>query len=180
MFIIKRDNKTCGKIETLHDDQQISLSAETADDGIKGVTKEMLAKKLVEKHTNFIKNYKKEFDILERISVLKEKQDQLEYWLCSDNDPNEYQKHLRDMEVADRELLNLNSDLMKVHDSPDSTGSKNSTGDSDSGNGNNISDKPKVRYNWLKQQILRHEDSMDYWKGRYNDLIKAGGKKLVQ
>ena len=143
---IKSKNKIKSKIEKPHN----------------GLTEKKLAKKLIEKHQTFVENYKKEFDIFQRISILKEKQDQLEHWLCSENNLDEDQKYFREMELADKELLKLNRELEKLYDS-----------DSDS---NKILDEPRKRYNWLKKKISEHEDSMKYWKERYGDLTKKGAK----
>ena len=58
------------------------------------LTKAELSGMLVEKHKNFIKEYRKEFDILDRIAILKEKREQLDFWVKDSKDIPEQQRRL--------------------------------------------------------------------------------------
>lgn len=116
---------------------------------------------LIEKHQKFISEYKKEFDIIDRIFVLKEKQDQLEYWLHdSKDDPEKNQKYLKAMRAADKELLKLNDELNVLYTS-------NSNGTPNVPKANS-----KSRYNWLKNKIETHKEAMAYWDEKLQEYSK--------
>lgn len=139
------------------------------------VTPKELSNLLVEKHQKFITEYKKEFDILDRIFVLKEKQDQLEYWLHdSKDDPEKNQKYLKAMRAADKELLKLNEELKVLY----------SSNSNETETPNVSKTHPKSRYNLLKDKIEMHKEAMDYWDEKLQEhskdkkiLSKRQGKK---
>jgi|GEM_PF-712245 len=127
------------------------------------ITPKELSNLLVEKHQKFIEEYKKEFDILDRIFVLKEKQDQLEYWLHdSKDDPEKNQKYLKAMRAADKELLKLNEELKVLYSS-----------NSNETQTHNVSKTNlKGRYNLLKNRIEMHKEAITYWDKKLKDLSK--------
>ena len=114
--------------------------------------KEGLSSLLVEKHKNFAKEYRKEYDIIERISVLKEKQEQLEYWLRDTKDDKEKnQKYAQSKEVASHEMDKLSEELRGLHE-----------GKSRKTHGPPETDV-KARHKWLKSQIDVHDEATNYW-----------------
>lgn len=124
----------------------------------KKVTLEGLSNLLMEKHQGFIAEYKKEFDILDRLFVLKEKQDQLEYWLHdSKDDLEKNQKYLQAMKVADKELLKLNEELTTLYSSTGSTAPETSH---------------NTRHKLLEDKIGMHKEALDYWNEKLQELSK--------
>ena len=136
-------------------------------------TPEELSNLLVEKHQEFIAGYKKEFDILDRIFVLKEKQDQLEYWLHdSKDDLEKNQKYLKIMRAADKELLKLNEELAALY---------GSNPDESPGGPPNVSKTPaKSEHKLLKSKIETHNEALDYWNGKIQELLKAKKDKKAR
>lgn len=127
------------------------------------VTPKELSNLLVEKHQKFIAEYKKEFDILDRIFVLKEKQDQLEYWLHgSKDDPEKNQRYLKAMRAADKELLKLNEELKALYSS--------NSNETETPNVSKIN--LKDRYNLLKNRIEMHKEAITYWDEKLQELSK--------
>ncbi|MEA3254231.1 MAG: hypothetical protein U9Q22_00165 [Candidatus Altiarchaeota archaeon] len=132
----------------------------------KKVTPEELSNSLIEKHQKFITEYRKEFNILDRIFVLKEKQDQLEYWLHdSKDDPERNQKYLRAMKLADKELLKLNEELTTIYSSNGSTASETN---------------PNSRHKLLKDKISMHKEAIDCWNEKLQELSKDKKEKEIK
>lgn len=114
--------------------------------------KEGLSNLLVEKHKNFAKEYRKEYDIIERISVLREKQEQLDYWLRdTKDDPEKNQKYAQTKDVASREMDKLSQELRSLHE-----------GRSRKTHGPPETDV-KARHKWLRGQIDQHDEAANYW-----------------
>ena len=129
------------------------------------VTKEELSNLLVEKHKNFIKEYRKEYDALERIAILKEKHEQLDYWVKDSKDnPTLHEKYLQLEKASDKELASLQQELKSVYES-----STRNYGPSEN--------DPKARYAWLKTQIKLHEEGQTYWTGKSKEFLDAQNVK---
>ncbi|MBN2250901.1 MAG: hypothetical protein JW724_02350 [Candidatus Altiarchaeota archaeon] len=129
------------------------------------LTKEELSNLIVEKHKNFLSEYRKEFDILERLSVLKEKQDQLEHWVRdSRENPPQNQKYLQAMKAADKEFSGLKAELKSLYECNPAI------------NINNFENDSKNRYKWLRNQITTHEEALNYWTERTCELIREKEK----
>ncbi len=123
------------------------------------ITKEELANLLLEKHKTFTKEYKKEYDALERITVLREKQEQVQYWLKDSKDnPVQNQKYQVISKSTEKELSTLQQDLISLYESK--AGRNYGPSESD----------PKARHTWLKSQIKLQEDAGAYWDGRKKEI----------
>lgn len=107
------------------------------------ITKGKLSKILVSKHKKILQKYKKEFETLDRIRVIKDKQELLEHWLKSANNQDEEGKYIKELEVADAELSKLNDELLKNYGEIFNT---------------------KEHYNSLKNKIKIEEQAILYWK----------------
>ena len=126
---------------------------------------EELANLLAEKHRNFIKDYRKEYDILDRIAVLKEKKEQLSYWIDdSKGNPPLHQKYLQAKENTDAEVNKLGEELKNLYSSKTK---KFGPTETDS----------KGRHKWLKTQITSHEEGETYWKNKITEIGQAGTQK---
>ena len=117
----------------------------------KYLTAKVLSKKLVDKHQNFLKQYKKEFDLLGKIIVLEEKKDQLEHWANTTSDEKTAQKFLKDKESADKKLMKLADELKKI-------------------SSEGTSPRLKERHSLLKKELRNHRKALDYWWKIYKDL----------
>lgn len=125
------------------------------------LTKAELSNLLVEKHGNFIRDLKKEFDVLDRMAILKEKKEQLDFWVKDSQDnPEQLKKHLLAREIAQNEFSQLNEELKALH----SSGRRMGPQESD----------VKSRHNWLKNQITVHEEALSYWGAKIRELSEAG------
>jgi len=123
------------------------------------ITKEELTNLLVEKHKNFVKEYRKEYDSLERISVLKEKQEQIAYWLKDSKDsPVQNQKYQQASKATEKEMSTLQQELKSLYESKASR------------NFGPPETDPKARYAWLKNQIKLHEESLSYWETKKKEI----------
>lgn len=79
------------------------------------LTKEDLSNMLVEKHANFIKEYRREYDILDRLFVLREKKEQLDYWVDeSKTNPSQHEKYLQSMKNTEKSLSGLAAELKSL------------------------------------------------------------------
>jgi len=88
---------------------------------------------LVQKHENLAKKYSLELDVGERVSVLREKRDQLRHWIAAEK-PNEIR--VRELGSVEEELGKLeNSGLLK----------------------------PSRYYKDLKANIDEHNEAKKYW-----------------
>lgn len=127
--------------------------------------KEELAALLVEKHRNFIRDYKREYEILDRIAVLKEKKEQLIYWIeDSKNNPELHQKYKNAKENTEKEEAKLIEELRNLYSSKSR---KFGPPETDS----------KARYKWLKSQITSHEEAEKFWANKILELQKEGEVK---
>jgi hypothetical protein len=139
------------------------------------LTKEKLANVLVRKHRNFLTQYKKEFELLDKIKILEDKQEQLEHWLNSAKDAKEEDIYIKELEQTDNEILKLNEELKKLRDvttiAPNSSAANN--GEDNINNGFFL----KNRYKWLKNQISVEEQTLSYWAERYKKYKAIGGGK---
>ena len=129
------------------------------------LTKEDLSQLLVEKHRSFITEYKREYDILDRLFVLKEKKEQLGYWVDeSKTNPQAHEKYLSAMKNAENELSGLSNDLKALKET-----SHRSFGPSES--------DPRARHKWLKAQITGHEEGAGYWTNKIKELSEEKNHK---
>jgi hypothetical protein len=129
------------------------------------LAKEDLSQLLVEKHQNFITGYKREYDILDRLFVLKEKREQLRYWVDeSKTNPAQHEKYLLAMKNNEEELSKLSEELKSLKET-----SHRSFGPSES--------DPKARHKWLKAQITGHEEGASYWTNKIKEIADAKNRK---
>ena len=128
------------------------------------ITKEDLSRHLVEKHKNLMKDYKKEYDILDRIAILKEKKEQLEFWVHDSRDnPAKNQKYVQAAKDADKDYSMLVSELKSLYES----GPGRSTGALESDH--------RARHKWLKSQITLQEEALNCWAQKTKEFSE--GKK---
>ena len=126
---------------------------------------EELANLLVEKHRNFAKDYRREYDILDRIAVLKEKREQLLYWIDdSKNNPEAHQKHLSAKDNTDQEVTKLHDELKGIYASKSKKFGPPET-------------DTKGRHKWLKGQISANEEAETFWKNKITEIQTSGTKK---
>ena len=71
-------------------------------------TPKKLTEALIEKHDRLIQEYSDSMEGLERLAVLKEKKDQLEYWVDSDGAEN----FLKELSSTKKELEKLEKNLI--------------------------------------------------------------------
>jgi F0F1-type ATP synthase delta subunit len=74
------------------------------------ITPEFLKKKLIEKHKNFINEYKQKLDDMQRLFVLEEKIDQLSHWIEKDSEQSNSQL-ISNKHASETELEELKSRL---------------------------------------------------------------------
>jgi hypothetical protein len=130
------------------------------------IDKEDLSNLLVEKHKNFIKDYKKEYDILDRIAILKEKKEQLEYWVQDSKDnPAKNQKYLQAAKDVEKEFSNLTAELKSLYESSPSRVS------------GSIDSDHKARHKWLKGQIALQDEALNYWTAKIKEVSEAKKQK---
>jgi len=113
---------------------------------IKGITPKQLSKKLVEKHRRFLNTYSKEFDLLQELFVLREKQDQLEHWVedaKNEDDKKKYKTYMKQKKNTEDAILKLRGELEEV------TSSENYDS--------------RQRYEFLKKCIDSQKDAINYW-----------------
>jgi len=104
------------------------------------LTPKGLADVLVKKHDGFIKKYSDELEAGERVSVLREKMDQLKHWIA---DEKTSKKHVTELSAVEDELKKLEgSGLLK----------------------------PQSYYKDLKKRIEEHAESKDYWSKMLGEL----------
>jgi hypothetical protein len=125
------------------------------------LAKEDLSQLLVEKHQNFITEYKREYDILDRLFVLKEKKEQLRYWVDeSKTNPAQHEKYQTAMNNTEQEIARLSEELKSLKET-----SPRSFGPSES--------DPKARHKWLKAQITGHEEGVSFWTNKIKEIADA-------
>jgi len=97
------------------------------------LTPKGLAQLLVSKHDNLMKRYSLELSVGERVSVLREKKDQLKYWVSSKKTD---EVRLKELAAVEDELKKLeNSGLLK----------------------------PVSYYKDLKSKISEHSEAKNFW-----------------
>lgn len=129
------------------------------------LAKEDLSNLLLEKHENFVKEYRREYDTLDRLFVLKEKKEQLGYWVDeSKTNPSQHEKYLQAMKNTENELSSLAAELKSIKEtSPRSYGPPESD--------------QKARHKWLKAQITTHEEAKAYWANKIKEIAEAKNPK---
>jgi len=121
--------------------------------------KEELSNLLIEKHRNFVKEYRKEYDLIERISVLKEKKEQLDYWLADSKDDQEKnQKYAQLKESSVQELTKLSDELKALYEGKPRRSHAPPEADI------------KARHKWLASQIAVHDEGATYWLTKKTEL----------
>lgn len=129
------------------------------------LSKEDLSQLLVEKHRNFIAEYKREYDIIDRLFVLREKKEQLRYWLDeSKANPGQYEKYLQAMDNTEKEISSLTDELKSLKET-----SRRTFGPSDSDS--------SARHKWLKAQIAAHEEALSYWTNKIKEIADSKNPK---
>ncbi len=113
------------------------------------LTKKKLCKILVRKNKKFLGEYQREFELLNKIKVMKEKQDLLEYWLNSSQSSKKENGYLKELEKVDKELEKLKDEyaFFSENDGFDDNYLKN-------------------RHKFLKEKIKAKEKAIPYWRGK--------------
>ncbi len=118
------------------------------------LTPKKLSKSLVKKHKELIKGYEVEYELLDRISILEEKKDQIDYWVESSEEGGKGSRKIKKQKkMVDSELLELKKDLGER------------AGSSDNAN-------VKKRLTTLRNMIEEHNKALDYWKNKNKELSK--------
>lgn len=126
----------------------------------KKITEQELCGMLIEKHQEFLEGYKREFDIRHQSIVLREKKDQLEHWLKdSEDDAKKHKAYVRRLEATNQNMLKLEQELEKLQ----------STKGLDE----------EERYKMLKQQIDMHNEALNYWTEKFNNLSTEKKEKEI-
>jgi hypothetical protein len=108
-----------------------------------GLNPRGLAETLAEKHDRFIKKYSAELGAGERVSVLREKKDQLKHWVADDKSN---QKHAKALAAVEAELKEIeDSGLLK----------------------------PASYYKGLKEKIGEHTESKEYWVNKAREVVST-------
>ncbi|MCK4244750.1 MAG: hypothetical protein KAX20_03900 [Candidatus Omnitrophica bacterium] len=113
---------------------------------VERITPKQLSKKLVEKHQRFLNEHSKEFDLLHELSVLKEKQDQLEHWIedaKNEDDEKKYTAYRKQKENTEKDILKLTKELEEIKSSENYDS--------------------RQRYEFLKNSIDSQRDAINYW-----------------
>lgn len=117
------------------------------------LTKEKLARELIKKHKNFLENYKKRFELFERMRILKDKQEQIEHWLNISKNSNEENRYIEELQEIDKELEILRKEL-------------------------NLKDKTSGKigeHSILKNKISNEETAIVYWEEKLKNFSKENG-----
>ncbi|HEX54871.1 MAG: hypothetical protein DRO90_00510 [Candidatus Altiarchaeales archaeon] len=117
------------------------------------LTRKKLAKLLIDKHHRFLKKYRRELEVLERVVLLMEKEEQLEYWAkvaYEDGDDEGYEKFLKQRELTDKKISQSIGELKRIN--PDIK--KNEF---------------KKRHSFLLKSMKEHRSALDYWNRIYKD-----------
>ncbi len=112
----------------------------------KTLTKKQLPKKLVEKHQRFLTGYNTEFELLNKLLILEEKQEFITHWTEDaelEDDKKKIKAYSTQKKKNEKELSQINKKLeeMKI------TSSLN----------------PKQRQTFLKNIIDSHKEAISYW-----------------
>jgi len=118
-----------------------------------------LSRKLLEKHRRMLGDYRREFEIRQKVSVLNEKGDLLAHWIKSAEEDGSggYEKHKRDKEMVGHEISSLTTELkdMTLQEVRDES-----------------KDESVKRYSFLGERINAHKEAIEYWNGRVKELSK--------
>ena len=116
-----------------------------------------LAKLLIDKHHKFLNEYREEFELLDRLIVLNERQEQLSYWIESTRYDNakKYKKYLKQKKITDKEISELKK---KIDDMSDTS-------------------NPDKRHEFLSIAIKDHRSALDYWNRIYKEPIKDSNER---
>ena len=108
------------------------------------LTQKSLADLLHKKHESLLGKYSTELKSIDRISLLEEKLDQLEYWVKENRSEENIDKYIKEKNNTDEELENLKKSVEHV----------------------SISNRKREG---LKEKLRAHTDAMNYWKKVYAD-----------
>lgn len=101
-----------------------------------------LAELIAAKHERLIGEYSSKVSGLERINVLKEKLDQLDYWI-QNNDKHDYiEKKIQEKKRTEQELQELQK---------------------------NVTDEDRRLYNTFKTKIKDHQQALQYWRNKMKE-----------
>ncbi|MEM4347298.1 MAG: hypothetical protein QW802_01765 [Candidatus Altiarchaeota archaeon] len=117
------------------------------------LTKERLVRELIKKHKNFLEEYRKRFEFLERMRILKDKQEQIEHWLSKSKNSEEEEKYIKELQDVDKELEILRKEL-------------------------NLEDKTNEKiseHSILKNKIVNEENAIAYWEEKLKSFSKENG-----
>ncbi len=120
---------------------------------MKEVGEKELLEGIIKKHENFLKEYGKEFEQLDgvkhtreelkkKLSVLREKQSQLEHWI---NDSDNGEKFTEEKRKADSEINNITTAL------------------------EGLPQIDEARHRELKGVVEKHKKALEYWNERKTD-----------
>ncbi|MEM2917934.1 MAG: hypothetical protein QXY62_00310 [Candidatus Altiarchaeota archaeon] len=117
------------------------------------LTKERLVRELIKKHKNFLEEHRKRFEFLERMRILKDKQEQIEHWLSKSKNSEEEEKYIKELQNVDKELEILRKEL-------------------------NLEDKTNEKiseHSILKNKIVNEENAIAYWEEKLKSFSKENG-----
>lgn len=123
---------------------------------LKAFTRKQLSKKLVEKHKKFLEEYRKEFDFLQKLLVLEEKQDLLEHWMEdaeAEDDGKKLKEYTKQKNKNDKEMSEIRKMLKDLNQKEDADA--------------------KQRYELLKKSMDSHKEAMNYWASQQNERERA-------
>ncbi len=118
----------------------------------KMLTKKELSEKLVEKHERLLEEYGKEFDLLNKLFVLQEKQDLLNHWIkdiSKGSDSEKLASFEKEKKKNEDKLANLCDEIEKV------------TPETNMGQ--------RKRFEFLKTCSGSHKEAISYWKSCENE-----------
>lgn len=113
-----------------------------------------LALELVAKHEKFVENFRREYEILERVDILEEKRDQLSHWLNSEEHGMNNDKISESYKQVEKEI----NDLFEEYEQK--MGSFQQV-------------KPSARRGFLESRIQKHEKALNYWEKRRRKLLEG-------
>jgi len=184
--------------KTLSDEEKLSLD------------EKRLCEQVIKKHKAMLNEYSREFDILRkgyselmgniderenrklfiknRVYLLREKIDQVSYWLRlskeeRDRLKSEKEEALKKSEKSDvssldenikeaekqieKYTLDIEADKKELKEITEEEKGYEST---DNGEEEDQMRDTKWKYTWLERRIKSHEDALEYWSGRYKNI----------
>lgn len=118
------------------------------------LTPKKLSKQLVKKHKDMIEKYNREQVLVDRIFILGEKKDQLEYWAnTSDEDELNTGKITKQKSLVDKELSELRAEYEKNIGNLDKLNAKKGRSD-------------------LESVLKKHEEALEHWKNKNREYSK--------